>query len=120
MSIFEKITALIERIRELTTTGEDSIEDINVLKSELLALIPELDDIRTRVNDDLETDQNRIVELERDVEERDNKIDELRLSNADLVSKMGKLYSNNIDTIEKMTQSTNDEINFNEFIKKFD
>lgn len=120
MSIFEQITALIEILRTLASaSGDNVIEDINVLKSEILALIPDLDVLRTRVNDDLETDQNRIVELERDVEERDRKIDELRLNNADLVSKMGKLYSSNLSTIDDITKETKDEINFNEFIKKF-
>lgn len=119
MSIFELITALIERLRNLATTGENSIDDINILKSEILGIIPDLDALRTRVNDDLETDQNRIVELERDVEERDRKIDELRISNADLVSKMGKLYSSNIEMIDGITKPTEDKIKFSDFVKKF-
>lgn len=119
MSIFEVITALIEKLRNLATTDENSIDDINILKSEILGLVPELDTLRTRVNDDMEIDQNRIVELERDVEERDRKIDELRISNADLVSKMGKLYSSNIEMNNGITKPTEDEIKFTDFVKKF-
>lgn len=99
-SIYDDITDIIDLLRELSRAdGDESINDANILKSRLLELIPQLDNIRNRSNEDLKRDQDRIVELENDIVQRDNRISELLNANADLVSRTRAFTIDNLDKL---------------------
>lgn len=113
-SIYEVITALIEKLRDITTNEEET--SVVVVRSSLIGIMSELDDLRTRINEDMEKDQSRIVELENDVQKRDEEIRKLQADASKIVAKIGSLAVNEVGTTSR--DENNEPFDWDRFIRK--